>query len=103
MPNPVKSLEYIKCYSSNSPIYIKALAISSKNTAVDQENLIPNWKSEKKAIFLYVIIKPIIYKFFEDFTNHRKKTITFLNTGTKDENFQQSAKQYSFRHIEGLS
>ena len=53
---------------------------------------------------------PIIYKFFKDFTNHRKKTnrvVVFssgpfpniLNTGTKDETFQQSGKQDSFRHL----
>ena len=52
----------------------------------------------------------IIYKFFKDFTNHRKKTnrvVVFssrpfpniLNTGTTDETFQQSGKQDSFRHL----
>ena len=48
-----------------------------------------------------MINNPIIYKFFKDFTNHRKKTNravvlavdlspTFLNTGTTNETFQQS-------------
>ena len=52
----------------------------------------------------------IIYKFFKDFTNYRRKTnrvidlavdlfLTFLNTGTTDETFQQSEKQDSFRHL----
>ena len=53
----------------------------------------------------------IIYKFFKDITNHRKNTNravvfssidlspTFLNTGTTNETFQQSGKQYSVRHI----
>ena len=57
-----------------------------------------------------MISNPIIYKFFKDFTNHKKKTNravvfssidlspTFLNTGTTNENFQQSGRQYSFRH-----
>ena len=53
---------------------------------------------------------PIIYKFFKDFTNYRKKTnravvlscrpfLKFLNTGTTDETFQQSGKQDYFRHV----
>ena len=57
-----------------------------------------------------MINNPIIYKFFKDFTNHRKKTnrtvvlavdlsLTFLNAGTTDETFQQSGKQESFRHL----
>ena len=57
-----------------------------------------------------MINNPIIYKFFKDFANHRKKnnraedlavdlSPTFLNTGTTDETFQQSGKQDSFRHI----
>ena len=52
-------------------------------------------RSRKKAAFLLVINNPIIYKFFKDFTNHRKKTNravvfscrlspTFVNTGTTD-------------------
>ena len=56
-----------------------------------------------------MINNPIIYKFFKDFTNHRKKTNravvfscglspTFLNTRTTNETFQQSGKQDSFRH-----
>ena len=31
-------------------------------------------KISKKATFLWVINNPIIYKFFKDFTNYRKKT-----------------------------
>ena len=57
-----------------------------------------------------MINNSIIYKFFEDFTNHRKKTNralvfsyrsfpTFLNTGTTDETFPQSGKQDSFRQL----
>ena len=56
-----------------------------------------------------MINNPIIYKFFKDFTNNRKKTYrvlvfssrpfpTFLNKGTTDETFQQSGKQDSFRN-----
>ena len=45
-----------------------------------------------------MINNPTIYKFFKDFTNHRKKS-KFLNTGTTNETFQQSGKQDSFRHI----
>ena len=49
----------------------------------------------------------IVYKFFKDFTKHRKKTNrvvvfsnrTFLNTRTSDETFQQTGKQNCFRDI----
>ena len=64
----------------------------------------------KKATFLKVINNPIIYKFFKDFTNLKKRptgwqfltvdlSSTFLNTGTTNEIFQQSGKQDSSRHI----
>ena len=64
----------------------------------------------KKATFLQVINNPIIYKFFKDFTNLKKRptgwqfltvdlSSTFLNTGTTNEIFQQSGKQDSSRHI----
>ena len=57
-----------------------------------------------------MINNPIIYKFFKDFTNHRKKTnrvVVFscrsfsniLNTGTTNETFQHSGIQDSFRKI----
>ena len=57
-----------------------------------------------------MISKPVIYKFFKDFTNHRKKTnrvLVFsyrlfpniLKKGTTDQTFQQSGKQESFRHL----
>ena len=66
----------------------------------------------KKATFLLVINNSIMYKFFKDFTNHRKKTNRvivfgadlspkFLNIGTTKEIFQQSGKQDSsnFDHV----
>ena len=60
------------------PDLLKALAILSDTTVrrsvVDREDLKPYWKSEKKATFLKVINNSITYKFFKDFTNHRKKT-----------------------------
>ena len=61
-----------------APDLLKALAILSDKTVrkfvIDRENLRRYWKSEKKATFFWVINNPIIYKFFKDFTNHRKKT-----------------------------
>ena len=61
-----------------APDLLKALAILSDTTvrksAVDQEDLKPYSESAKKAIFLLVINNHVIYKFFKDFTNHRKKT-----------------------------
>ena len=57
-----------------------------------------------------MISNSIIYNFFKDLTNHRKKTNraiffssrpfpTFLNTGTTKETFQHSGKQGSFRNL----
>ena len=55
MEDPVKSLEYIKCYSSNSPDLLKALTVLSdtlvRRPAVDSEDLKPYWKSEKRLPF----------------------------------------------------
>ena len=61
-----------------APDLLKAVAILSDTTvrrsAVDRKAPKPYWKSEKKARFLYLINNPIIYKFFKDFANYRKKT-----------------------------
>ena len=50
MPNPAKSLGYIKCHSSSSPDLLIALAILSDTTVrrseVDREDVKPYWKSE---------------------------------------------------------
>ena len=100
-----KSVAYEK--KCVAPDLLKALAILSDTTvrrsAVDREDLKPYQKSEKKVKFLWVINNPIIYKFFKDFTNHRKKTNravvfvdlypTFLDTRTSDETFQLSVKK----------
>ena len=68
-PNPPKSLEYIKFYSSSSLRLNECPRILSDTTVrrsgVKREGL----------------------------------SLTFVNTGTKDETFQQSGKQDSFRHI----
>ena len=52
MPNPVKSLGYIRCYNWTSSSLLKDLAILSDTTvrrsAVDWEDLKPYWKSEKR-------------------------------------------------------
>ena len=57
MPNPVKSLGYIKRYSLSSHRSIKSLsAIPSdatvKRSAVNGEDLKPHWTSEKKVALL---------------------------------------------------
>ena len=55
----------------------------------------------KKATFCQVIDNATTYKFFKDFTKHRKKTsraIAFSSRTTK-ETFQQSGKLDSLRHI----
>ena len=75
MPNPVKSLAYVSSATAQvAPDLSKALVILSDTFAVDQEDLKPYWKSQEKATFLLVINNPIIYKFFKNFTNHKKKT-----------------------------
>ena len=103
MQNPVKSLGYIKCYSLSSPRPVK----SPSNSISYNCQRICSWSRrpknileiKKKATFLYVINNPIIYTFFKDFTNYRKKTNRavvfsctpspkFLNTWTNNETFQ---------------
>ena len=67
----------------------------------------------QKVIFLPVINKPI-YKFFREFTNHRKKLTTrqflavdlsptFLKTWTTDTSFQQSEKRSRQTHMKSLA
>ena len=55
MPNSVESLEYIKSTTQVAPDLLKALAILSdimvRRFAVDQEDLKPYWKSEKRPRF----------------------------------------------------
>ena len=108
MSKPVGSIVSIKNCSSSSLGRIKSSAVNEKLKELRRTESI--LEIRKKIIFLEVINKRIIYKFFKDFTNHRKKTNravdlvvelfpTFLNTGTTDETFQQSGKQYPSRHI----
>ena len=114
MLNPVKSLAYIRCYSLSSPRPIR----SQSNSIRYNCQKICSWlrRSEtileirKKATFLEVIKKSIIYKLFQEFTNHSNKTnravnfnlrplLKFLITGTTDEIIQQSGKEDIFRQI----
>ena len=44
-----------------------------RKSEVDREDLKPCWKLDKRPQF-YVINNPIIFKFSQDFINHRKKT-----------------------------
>ena len=85
MPNPIKKASDI---SWVVPDLLKALATLLDTTVirsvVDQEDIKPYWKSEKrlyKNVTFFLISStvlginnPIIYKFFKDFTNHKKKT-----------------------------
>ena len=66
-------------------------------------------ETRKRATFLKIISKPIVYKYFKEFSNHKNKTWMqflavdllpmFLNTEATGEAFQQSGKQYSFTQI----
>ena len=77
MPNPVKSLSYIKCYSLSSPRPVK----SPSNSIRYNCQKICSWSRRpktilqvrKKVTFCQVIKNPIIYKFFKDFTNHKRR------------------------------
>ena len=78
MLNHVKSREYIKCYSSGSPRPMK----SPSNSIRYNCQKICSWfgrpktmlETRKKVTLYWMINNSIIYKFFKDFTNHRKKT-----------------------------
>ena len=112
MPNPVKSLGYIQCYSSCSPRPISNLAILSDTTVrrstVDQEDLKPYWKSENMPPFSR---RSSLFTSFSEtlLTAERRLTgqwflamhlsPTFLNSRFTDKTSQLSGKQDSFRHI----
>ena len=55
IPNSVKKLRYVKCYNSSSYRSIKSQTVLSetvKMAAVEQKDLKPLWKSQKKPYFL---------------------------------------------------
>ena len=78
MPNPVKTLGYIKCHSSSSPRLVKSPSNSIRYKLLEDLQLIKkiynHTENQKKKTFLLVINNAIIYKFFKDLTNHSKKT-----------------------------
>ena len=79
MPNPVKGLGYMKCYSLSSPRPVKSPSKSIRHNncqKICSQSRRPKTILEvrKKTRFLWVIINRIIYKFFKDFNNDRKKT-----------------------------
>ena len=79
-------------------------------SVVDQENLKPHWKSEKRPHFSRWSTSLLFTSFSKTSpTKERRLTKrqflaarlsqTFLNTETTNETFQQSGKQYSLTHI----
>ena len=72
MPNPVKSLGYIKCHSSSSPRPVERPSNSIRYNC----QKICTWSRRtktileirKKAAVLHMINNPIIYTFYKDFT-----------------------------------
>ena len=75
MSNFVESLEHIKCCSSSSPRPVKSpillvLSLTVTRSAVEQNHT----GNQKNSTFLKMINKPIIIKFFKDFTYHRRNT-----------------------------
>ena len=84
----------------------KTLAVLSDTTArrsaVNEEDLKPYWKSEKRPYFSRRPTILLFTIFDKEFTNHRgliALSQTFLNTGTTDETLQQSGNQDSLRYL----
>ena len=114
IPNPAKSLGYIKCYSSSSPRSAKSPSNSIRRNC----QKICSWLRRSKTI-LEMAKRPHFSRWstillFTSFsktllTIERRLTgrqflavdlsLTFLNTGTTDETFHQSGKQNSLRHL----
>ena len=75
--NPVKSFEYIKCQRSSS---LTSINIATNYIRYNCQNIYSKSRRTetaleiKKATFLFMINKSIIYNFFIYFTNHRKNT-----------------------------
>ena len=76
-----KALDVSSATAQVAPDMLKAPAILSdtivRGSAVNQEDLKPYWKSDKRPYFSRwsrILLSTIIYKVFKDFTNHRKKT-----------------------------
>ena len=112
-PNPVKNLGCMKCYSSSSLRPVKSPSNSIRHNCNEISSASRNPKTileiRKKATFLSEINNPIIYRFFKDFTEHRKKINRgvvfscrpfpqFLYTGISKEIFQQSGKHESLKY-----
>ena len=78
MSNPFESLIYIKCYSLSSPKFMKSFSnfIRQKCQRICSRSRRPEIILEirQKTKFLHAINKPIISKFFRDFTNQINKT-----------------------------
>ena len=74
MPNLVESLVYINCYSSSSSRPVKNPSNLKRLLKTLLKRPTSTLETRKKATSLYMTNNAIIYKFFKDFTNHRKKT-----------------------------
>ena len=105
MPNPLERLGYVKCYSSGMLHQVLQLRCSRPINKSPSNSIRCNCQKicsqlrrpeivleiRKNVAFLEVTNKPIMYKSYIDFTNHRKKTNRaavlssrpLLNTGTK--------------------
>ena len=69
-PNHVETLGYINCFNLSSPRPIKSPSNSIRLSKDLQ--LIEQTEIREKVLFFEVINKPIIYKFFKYFNNHRQ-------------------------------
>ena len=87
MPNSIKSLAYIKCYSPSSPRPVKCLSILSDTTvrtsAVDWEDLKPYWKSEKGPHFFSWSIILLFTRFSlpQKIFKNKTNSVAFFSSG----------------------
>ena len=115
IPNSVKSLGYIKGYSSGS---LRSIKSPSNPIRYNYQKICSRWRSPKTileiktmATFLSMWSTSLSFSSFSDFTKHRKKTnkaVVFStrscpkileNTGTTNETFRKSGKQHPSRQM----
>ena len=110
MPNPVKSLGHIKCYSLTSPRPVKSPGNSIRFNCHKIYNSRSTANHPKGRIALGHQ-QAYYFKVFQRLSLTTERRVigwwflvvdlspTFLTTGTTDETFQKPGKRDSFRHI----
>ena len=111
---PSKALDISSATTRVAPDLLKTLATlpdtTVKTSAVNQEDLKPYWKWEKRPHFfrqskflLFTSLSKTLLTAERRLTGQlflaADLSLTFLNTGTTDQTFQQLAKQDPFRYL----